>query len=214
MISIMRETLTVQVYQHLKKRLLDGYYPGGERLIEVKIAEEFNVSRGPVREALKMLIQEELVVQNGNTLKVFSPSLTDMIQIYQIRQQLESFAAKLSAKNIENSDLELLESIIDQTKQAWLSQAKEDVVRLSIQFHEIILSSSGNDHLVSLTNTIRDKVTYFRNSGIKIGIRDESCIEEHAQILAALKERDSLKAANEMYNHIEQDLLSLQAIYK
>lgn len=101
----MRETLTVQVYQHLKKRLLDGYYPGGERLIEVKIAEEFNVSRGPVREALKMLIQEELVVQNGNTLKVFSPSLTDMIQIYQIRQQLESFAAKLSAKNIENSDL-------------------------------------------------------------------------------------------------------------
>lgn len=210
----MRETLTVQVYQHLKKRLLDGYYPGGERLIEVKIAEEFNVSRGPVREALKMLIQEELVVQNGNTLKVFSPSLTDMIQIYQIRQQLESFAAKLSAKNIENSDLELLESIIDKTKQAWLSQAKEDVVRLSIQFHEIILSSSGNDHLVSLTNTIRDKVTYFRNSGIKIGIRDESCIEEHAQILSALKERDSLKAAKEMYKHIEQDLLSLQAIYQ
>jgi DNA-binding GntR family transcriptional regulator len=193
---------------------LEGYYTLGERLVEVKLAEEFGVSRGPVREALKMLIQDELLVQKGNAIHVFNPSLSDMIEIYQVRQQMESLAAKLAAQNIESSKLEMLENIVEETKTAWLKQDKNHVVELSIQFHEIVLKSSGNRQLISLTNMIRDKVTYFRNSGVKGGMRDESLIEEHARILSALKERNGDKAGQEMHDHIEHDLLALVSLYK
>ena len=214
MLSIVKETLNAQIYQILKKRLLEGYYTLGERLVEVKLAEEFGVSRGPVREALKMLIQDELLVQKGNVIHVFNPSLSDMIEIYQVRQQMESLAAKLAAQNIESSKLEMLENIVEETKTAWLKQDKNHVVELSIQFHEIILESSGNRQLISLTNMIRDKVTYFRNSGVKGGMRDESLIEEHTRILSALKQRNGDKAGKEMQEHIEHDLLALVSLYK
>ncbi|MDQ1004922.1 DNA-binding GntR family transcriptional regulator [Neobacillus niacini] len=214
MLSLVKETLNAQIYQLLKKRLLEGYYALGERLVEVRLAEEFGVSRGPVREALKMLIQDELLVQKGNAINVFNPSLSDMIDIYQVRQQMESLAAKLSAQNIESSKLEMLENIVKETKTAWIKEDKNHVVELSIQFHEIILESSGNRQLISLTNMLRDKVTYFRNSSVKGGMRDDSRIEEHARILSALKERNGDKAAKEMQNHIEHDLLALVSLYK
>ncbi len=214
LLLLVKETLNAQIYQLLKKRLLEGYYALGERLVEVRLAEEFGVSRGPVREALKMLIQDELLVQKGNAIHVFNPSLSDMIDIYQVRQQMESLAAKLSAQKIESSKLEILENIVEETKTAWIKEDKNHVVELSIQFHEIILEASGNRQLITLTNMLRDKVTYFRNSSVKDGMRDDSPIEEHAGILLALKERNGDKAAKEMQNHIEHDLLALVSLYK
>ncbi|WP_423800836.1 GntR family transcriptional regulator [Neobacillus sp. SAB-20_R2A] len=212
--SIVRDTLNTQIYQILKKRLLEGDYIPGDRLVEAKLAEEFGTSRGPVREALKILIQDELLVQKGNAIHVFSPSTSDMIDIYQVRQQMESLAAKLAAQKIESSELEILEKIVEETKAAWLKQDKNRVVELSIKFHEIILKASGNHQLISLTNMIRDKVTYLRNSVVKEAMRDESPIEEHSRILSALKERNGDKAAKVMLEHIEHDLGALISLYK
>lgn len=211
--TIIKETLQSQIYQILKKRLIEGYYPPGERLIEAKVAEEFGISRGPVRESLKMLIQEELLVQKGNMLHVFHPTLADMIDIYQCRQQLESLAAKLAALHIDQTQLEKLEEIIEATKTAWTQKDIAHVLEFNIQFHEIILTASGNRQLISLTNMIHDKVTYFRNSGMKESVRDGSFIEEHAQILAALKERNGDKAHTVMHAHIEHDLMALESLY-
>lgn len=212
--SIVRDTLNTQIYQILKKRLLEGDYIPGDRLVEAKLAEEFGTSRGPVREALKILIQDELLVQKGNAIHVFSPTTSDMIDIYQVRQQMESLAAKLAAQKIESSELEVLEKIVEETKAAWLKQDKNHVVELSIKFHEIILKASGNRQLISLTNMIRDKVTYLRNSVVREAMQDESPIEEHSRILSALKERDGDKAAEVMLEHIEHDLRALISLYK
>ncbi len=211
--TIVRDNLNTQIYQILKKRLLEGDYTPGERLVETKLAEEFGTSRGPVREALKILIQDELLVQQGNAIHVFSPSTSDMIDIYQVRQQMESLAAKLAAQKIDSSELDMLETIVEETKTAWLKQDKNRVVELSIKFHEIILNSSGNRQLISLTNMIRDKVTYLRNSVVKEAMHDESPIEEHSRILSALKERDGDKAAKVMLEHIEHDLKALISLY-
>ena len=211
----MKETLHIQIYQLVKKRLIEGYYQPGERLVEVKLAEEFGVSRGPVREALRMLIQDELLVKKGNAaLHVFNPALTDMIDIYQCRQRMEALAAQLAARNIDTIQLGMLDNIIEETKTAWIEKDIHRVVSLNIQFHEMILESSGNRQLISLTNMIRDKVTYFRNSGFKGSVRDGSFIDEHKRILMALKERNWEKAEKEMHAHIEQDLLVLISLYQ
>ncbi|MGG3467904.1 GntR family transcriptional regulator [Neobacillus pocheonensis] len=215
MLSIVKtEPLHAQMYQLIKKRLIDGYYNPGERLVEVRLAEEFGVSRAPVREALRMLVQDELLVQKGSAMHVFEPTLRDMIDIYQCRQRMEALAAKLAAVNINLEQLELLEKIIEETYEVWIKKDMKRVVELNIQFHEIILDASGNRQLISLTNMIRDKVTYLRNCSFKGSVRDGSYIGEHERIFAAIKERNGDKAEKEMHGHIEQDLLALVSLYK
>lgn len=72
LISIVKSSpLHIQIYHLIKKHLIEEYYQPDERLVEVKLAEEFGASRGPVRESLRMLIQDELIIQRGNALKVF-----------------------------------------------------------------------------------------------------------------------------------------------
>lgn len=208
------EPLHAQLYQLIKKRLIDGFYQPGERLVEVRLAEEFSVSRAPVREALRMLMQDGLLLQKGNALHVFDPTLQDMIDIYQCRQRLEALGANLAAANMKEEKLNHLKEIMIETKVAWETGDMVKVVSLNISFHEIVLESSGNQQLISLTSMIRDKVTYLRNCSFKGNVRNKSFLEEHEQIVKALGERDGEKAEREMHNHIENDLQALISLYK
>jgi DNA-binding GntR family transcriptional regulator len=208
------EPLHVQVYQLIKKRLIEGYYPPGERLVEVRLAEEYGVSRAPVREAMRMLIQDELVIQKGNALYVFEPTLQDMVDIYQCRQRLEALAAKLAALNITEKQLDRLNDILLKTNDAWYRGDMAQVVQLNICFHETVLEASGNRQLISLTSMIRDKVTYLRNCSFKGNVRDVRFLKEHEQIVKALVEKHGEKAEITMHGHIENDLQALISFYK
>lgn len=208
------EPLHAQLYQLIKKRLIDGFYQPGERLVEVRLAEEFSVSRAPVREALRMLMQDGLLLQKGNALHVFDPTLQDMIDIYQCRQRLEALGANLAAANMKEEKLNHLKEIMIETKVAWETGDMVKVVSLNISFHEIVLEASGNQQLISLTSMIRDKVTYLRNCSFKGNVRNKSFLEEHEQIVKALGDRDGEKAEREMHVHIENDLQALISLYK
>lgn len=208
------EPLHAQLYQLIKKRLIDAFYQPGERLVEVRMADEFGVSRAPVREAMRMLIQDGLLIQKGSALHVFDPTVQDMIDIYQCRQRLEALAATLAAANIKKEQLEHLNEIMRETKKAWDIRDMEKVISLNIGFHETVLEASGNQQLITLTSMIRDKVTYLRNCSFKGNVRDQSFIGEHEQILRALGERDGEKAEKEMHRHIENDLQALISLYK
>jgi len=207
------EPLHTQLYHLLKQKLIEGFYEPGERLIEARIAEEYSVSRAPVREALRMLIHDGLVIQKNNALCVFQPTLNDLVEIYQCRQKLESLAASLAAQNINDTQLERLSTILSETNEAWKKGDLEQVIQLNIQFHEIILDASNNSQLISLTSMIRDKVTYLRNCSFKGNVRAASFIQEHEKIVDALRERDGEKAELLMNGHIENDLQALISLY-
>lgn len=214
MLSIVKtEPLHAQLYQLIKKRLIEGFYSPGERLVEVRLAEEFEVSRAPVREAMRMLVQDELLIQNGNRLYVFEPTLQDMVDIYQCRKRLESLAARLAALNINDVQLESLCNIIEETNEAWNREDMTQVVQLNTCFHETVLNASGNGQLISLTNMIRDKVTYLRNCSFKGNVRGVSFLREHERIVAALRGRNGEKAEIEMNGHIENDLQALISLF-
>lgn len=208
------EPLHAQLYQLIKKRLIDGFYQPAERLVEVRLAEEFGVSRGPVREALRMLVQDQLLIQNGNGLCVFQPTLKDIVEIYQCRQQLEALGARIAALNINGGQLERLSKIIEETNEAWNRGDMTQVVQLNTSFHETVVEASGNRQLFSLTSMIREKVTYLRNCSFKGNVRDVSFLKEHEQIVAALRERNGEKAEIEMHDHIENDLQALILLYE
>ncbi|XJZ27771.1 GntR family transcriptional regulator [Bacillota bacterium Lsc_1132] len=144
---------------------------------------------------------------------VFQPTLKDLIDIYQCRQSLESLASKLAAKNINDIQIGELYNIINQTNKALDKGDMTQVVQLNVCFHEQVLEISGNHQLITLTSTIRDKVTYLRNCSFKGNVREVSFLREHERIVDALRSHDGDQAEIEMHNHIEHDLQALISLY-
>jgi DNA-binding GntR family transcriptional regulator len=210
------DPLHIQVYEEIKASLLKDKYTPGERLVEVKLAEELGVSRGPVREALRMLIKDGLVVEEKGYLYVYKPTITDVIEIYQCRQSLESLAAKLMAqKGDEKANQELL-NIIENTKLNIIEKNDQKVVELNTQFHNTIVMNSGNSHLIHLTKMIRSKVMYMRTNILK-NYRKYDKIDylyEHERIAEAIIQGEPARAEEEMKIHLNNDLNFLLQEYQ
>lgn len=201
------DPLHFQAYQIIKASLLKGDYESGERLIETKLAIHVGVSRGPIREALRMLTQEGLVEEVDGHLYVYKPQIQDVIDVYLCRQSLESLAVKLAAKKITPKKLKELEMIVEETKFYWERRDLEKVIALNTTFHQTIIESSENKQLIQLTEQTSSKVIYIRSSMFQKSLRtDGSFIEEHEQIFRALVEKDEKKAEELMLQHIQHDL--------
>ncbi|OLN23041.1 hypothetical protein BTO30_06590 [Domibacillus antri] len=211
------EPLHEQVYQAFLTDLLEGHYQPGERLVETKLAKTFGVSRGTIREAIRMLIKDGLLTQNESVVYIYKPVLQDVIDLYQCRERLESLAAKLAAINkTEALEKELKEVLIKST-QALLEKNTSLVVELNTQFHELIITASHNYQLIGLLASIRTKSLYMRNNILRdyyISTNRGSYIQDHEQIFKAVSEKDPSKAETEMSNHIKNDLTAFYNLFE
>jgi DNA-binding GntR family transcriptional regulator len=201
------EPLHSQVYHIVKEMIMEGKYQPGERLVETKVAENLGVSRGTVREAFRMLTKDDLLVQKENSLFVYNPSVQDILDIYECRKSLESLSVKLSAQNITDEQLNQLEHIIKESKEALSINDTNKHTILNQHFHDTIAYSSQNKQLIKLFEVINAKVLYIRNCILKE--RSESfavLVNDHEQIFLALKERNPAKAEETMNTHIQRSL--------
>ncbi len=201
------DPLHAQAYQIIKASLFKGVYESGERLFETKLAKQVGVSRGPIREALRMLTQDGLVEEFDGHLYVYKPQIQDVIDVYLCRQSLESLAIKLATNKISLKSLNELEDILRNARAYWEKKEMEKVIELNTKFHQIIIKSSGNKQLIALTEQTSAKVLYIRSNKFQKLLRnDGSFLDEHEQIFQALVERDEKKAEALMFDHIENDL--------
>jgi DNA-binding GntR family transcriptional regulator len=179
----------------------------GERLKETKLATRVGVSRGPIREALRMLTQEGLVEEENDYLFVYRPKIKDVIDVYLCRQSLESLAIKLAVNNIKPERLVELKSILSDAKSYWEIQTFEKVIEFNTKFHQLIIEASENKQLILLTEQTGSKVMYIRSRIFQAFLsKDGSFIKEHEEIYQALVERNEKKAEQLMFNHIQQDI--------
>lgn len=204
-----------QIYQTIKKLIFEGAYKPGERLYEAKIAKEFNVSRSPVREAVRAIEKEGLLVLNDKQqLEVYKPSLEDVKEIYQCRGGLESLAVKLATERATDQELMELEGVLTQTHQVIQirDENKEEIVKCNTRFHELILEMSGNKRLQRLLNELSALNYFYRVLNLDTEERKQIIYEEHLGIFKAMNERDLPKAMGLMYTHIDHDLAHLITI--
>ncbi|MBK5502654.1 FCD domain-containing protein [Peribacillus sp. TH14] len=201
------EPLHSQVYTIVKEMILEGKYQPGERLVETKVAENIGVSRGTVREAFRMLTKDDMLVQDGNVLLVYNPTAQDILDLYECRKSLESLAARLAAHNITEEQLNELEQIIDESKEALIKNDKQKLTNLNQQFHDIIACASLNKQLIQLFEVIKTKVLYIRNCILKELMESfPDLVNDHIQIYSALKDRNPLKTEEKMGEHIQRSL--------
>ncbi|MGV3464190.1 MAG: GntR family transcriptional regulator [Heyndrickxia sp.] len=209
-IEIVRsKPLHEQIYDILLKKILQMDFQPGELIVETNLAKKLGVGRGTLREAVRMLLKDGLLVQQAGSIQIYKPCAQDVIEIYQCRERLESLAAQLAAGNMtEEIDYELWR-LIEDSKSAFLEGEISESVELNTKFHETIIKASHNQQLIALLETIRTKTLFMRSNITRDyyhSSRDTSYIEHHEQIYKALKERNPGKAQMEMSKHILHDL--------
>lgn len=182
---------------------MEGRLQPAERIVEAKTAKDLGVSRGTVREAVRMLIQDGLLLYNDGFVRVYNPSKKDIIDIFQCRESLEVLAISLAFKNMDEDTLQKLKKNIEETKS--LESRSPELGYYDQEFHTIIIESSDNDHLIKLLEAIKVKIHYMRNCMVGEPFYT-SFIEEHQRIYDALSDGDEESATKLMSEHVQKAL--------
>jgi DNA-binding GntR family transcriptional regulator len=190
-------------YRKLKERILDGDLQPGERLVEAHLAEELDLSRTPVREALGRLNAEELVARDENgSLIVRVPSPREVNEIYLIREVLDGLAARLAAERISAPELIVAETTIERFREG--SDNTAAVIGANIAFHDILYEATGNDRLMRLGQAVNDFVRLVSRQPMSTPARRGEIADEHEAVVNAVRERDGDRAEQLMREHVSR----------
>ena len=182
-------SLSGRIRKTLIERIATGHYKSGERLIELKLAEEFGTSQLPVREALRDLEMAGLVTskpRRGSFVKPFATSAQR--EIYLVRGALEEAAARLATTSLA-LDIMVLQREVDGMRQAARTRNIEQMIVHSVQFHRMIVAAAGNELLLKLWDSLHLEI-HTRVTLSEPGIDFMAAAESHQPIVDAIRARD------------------------
>ncbi len=218
-IQLERRVLAGDAYEALKGMILDRDVEPDSRMAIDVLAAELGVSQTPIREALARLESDGLVVRHPNGRYRSAPYLSqdDFDHLFDVRLQLEPFAAARAAANITEAELEELARLDKAMQGAPTGGVYSEYgafATINAKFHEMIAAATHNPFLVSTIERLRSHhriaQLYYR-----IGVIDASqAVAEHALIVAAIRRRDESEAAEQMRHHIERSRHELQPLLK
>lgn len=202
-----QQPLQAQAYQTLRTAILSGELVAGQRLIETQLAKKLQVSRTPIREALRQLQHEDLVtVDASNVLQVTRFSITDAMQLYDCRIALEQLSVAGACQNATHSQLQELNLMVMQAEKLVGSKPSQltdfQLLDLDYRFHRLFAESSGNLWLRSLLDQVFDKMALLRIQTIQHNRNVLEIRTEHRRIYDAVALRSSEAAVQAIQDHL------------
>ncbi|MGE5632324.1 MAG: GntR family transcriptional regulator [Caulobacteraceae bacterium] len=192
------------VFESIRSAIISGVLKPGERLMEVQMAEKMGVSRTPIREAIRKLELEGLVIMIPRKgAYVADLSLKDITDVLELRAALESLACGLAALRITEEEIEELEMIAVQFHHAIENDDFEEMVQKDIEFHDKIFKATRNEKLLQINNNLREQVQRFRIMYIKKSNKSKELSKEHYEIAEAIANRNIDLAERLAKAHIE-----------
>ena len=189
--------------ENIREKIITGVYPDGESLTEIKLAAEYGVSRTPIREALRRLESEGLVVTTPNKGSVAHRLTTDEISdVFNIRRRVESMAAYLAAKHITPEALANLREVHRRFEEHLNSGNGGSVLVDDYTFHDIIYEAAGSFPVKKVLQSMNSCVRMVRHASMREKGRAAQATAEHGAILRAIEEGDAEKAERLAYQHI------------
>lgn len=197
-------TIKGRAYAHIRESILDAALPVGTALSESQLAKEIGVSRTPVREALKRLEQDGLVrsVPRRGTF-VADLSVRDLIEIYQVRIELEGLAARVAAERMTAEMLEGLVAELDKAQKQARHGRLDPARAHDRHMHKSIIESTANGRLAQILATLDDQVHRIRERALSHNARVPATLTEHGAVLRAIRKRDATAAEKAMRDHLQ-----------
>lgn len=212
-----------QVYDILWRRIIAGEITHGTRLSDLDWSKKLNVSRTPVREAMRKLQQDGILVQlDRGGCEIRRIDANDLRSLYRCRAVLESLAVREAVENFSEQQIGRLAEVIEQTQEAIERREFDRAFTLNTRFHNLILEMSSNTYLEHLLTDLRRMILFARSSLMIAAHQSEisdSYAEhlhrvqtDHREVLEAMMEGDADKAAARMQAHLfstGDDMVSL-----
>ncbi|MBF4695495.1 GntR family transcriptional regulator [Fusibacter ferrireducens] len=192
------------VFEYLRNAILSGELKPGERLMEVTIAEQLGVSRTPVREAIRKLEKESFVIMIPRK-GAYVADLTknDILEVLEIRKELEGFAAALSAERMNEVEKEQLGKIVEDFNECLISMDKKRMIECDNEFHSFIFNGSKNQRLINIIFDLHDQFQRFRLIYFNEFTNYQEIQVSHSKIYDAILNKNPKEAREEAENHVE-----------
>lgn len=200
----MIDTQTERAYRELRSAILAGEYKPAERLVEANLSQAFGVGRISLRSALQRLHQEGLVtLEPHRGAKVTAITFEEAMEIMEVREGLEGWAAALAASRIAAPQLERLKRSIAEMQDLLRQNRLLEYSEGNAEFHRGIIDASANRRLKQNIDSLQTALVRYRYRTILVPGRSSNSLAEHEAILAALRSHSPDEAEAAMRKHID-----------
>ena len=200
------------VFQTLRQSILHGELKPGERLMEIHLAERLGVSRTPIREAIRKLELEGLVVMIPRRGAVVA-SITekDLKDVLEVRRTLEILAGEVACERITPELLEELKKAGEEFGRLKETKDVNSLAEADVRFHEIIYAATENARLITILNNLREQMYRYRLEYLKDKGSHGRLCQEHQEIYAAIKNGDKAAVGTAVCAHIDNQKAAILA---
>jgi len=195
--------VTDWVYEELKEAIVGLRLPPGQPLREAALAEQLGVSKTPIREALSRLQQDGLAETTSfKGAVVTGYSRQDLVEIYELRELLESSAARLAAQSMSDADRARLDQILIESRALWDGSDPVKLAARIAEFDVVLFDQVQNGRIRALIENLRAHMTRIGELTAEIPGRIQTSVDEHEKIVEAIAARDPDLAEQRMREHI------------
>lgn len=187
-------------YKLIVDAIDDGTYKPGDRLVESELADRFQVSRTPIREALQRLETQAMLTRDGRSLIVSSLDHNQLAELYEVRAELEGLAAQLAAQHATPEEIRVLYGMIASDRE--IIDDPDKLSRANRRFHHQIHLASRNRYLMTQLAMVHRSMALLESTSLAIDGRGEIALNEHEAIVNAIEERDGGAANKALKVHL------------
>lgn len=194
---------TDQVREALEEMIVEGQFADGDRLDEVSLAERFQVSRTPLREAFQALAASGLVelrLRRGAFVRF--PALEEVVEMFEVMAEIEALCGRQAVRRMTADDQLAIESALIACEKACAAGDTEGYYRANKDFHVAIYHAAGNRFLASEAERLHRRLKPFRRLQLRVRGRLPESLREHRAIFDALVAGDAVQAGEELRKHI------------
>lgn len=195
------------VFNTLRQAILRGELKPGERLMEIQLANKLGVSRTPIREAIRKLELEGLVLmiprKGAEVAEITEKSLRDVLEV---RKALEELAVQLACDKITEEEILQLKRTAKEFAEALKADDVTKFAQADVKFHDVIYKATGNLRLIQLLNNLQEQMYRYRVEYLKRRDLHQKLLQEHQVIIEMIEKRDKAGASERISRHIDNQV--------
>ncbi len=203
------------VFQTLRQAILRGELKPGERLMEIQLSNKLGVSRTPIREAIRKLELEGLVVvvprKGAEVAEIKEKSLRDVLEV---RKALEELSVTLACERISSDMIEELELAAAEFKKVLKNEDVTEIAQADVHFHDIIYKASDNQKLTQLLSNLSEQMYRYRVEYLKDPKVYEQLTREHEEIIRHIRKHEKEEAVKIVCEHIDNQVVAVSDIIR
>jgi len=211
--KIKKATLHVRIADTLREMIMTGEFQEGDKVNETGLCEAMEISKTPLREALRVLSGEGLIslVPNRGAF-VTKPTIREITEMFDVMAVLEGVCARRAAEKMADADFARIEALHNTLEDAYRARDQKTYISVNDQYHSFVQELAENRTLNDIINGLRKKILLYRFQSLNLIGRFDDSISEHRDLLEAFRRRDGLKAETIMKTHLHHQSAALETL--